>query len=184
MKSCLIISPPTCQDYSRSINPNPLMVFLEIAWTSSPSRLQNRRRAWSIVLDYVSRNTEKPILIHPLPDETGFEVVENPHLLAANTAQSGHSQSSRPRLLDLPLNHFALKDPAGRGFINLEPWYEGIQDQFWMNDQLYAYWVSMLAGASSYCYGAHGIWNVGDGNFLNHWGKQTFEQALSLDTPG
>ena len=147
-------------------------------------QLQNRRRAWSIVLDYVSRNTEKPVLIHPLPHETGFEVVENPHLLAANTAQSGHSQSSRPLILELPLNHFALQDPAGRGFINLEPWYEGLQNQFWLKDQLYAYWVSMLAGSSSYCYGAQGIWNVGDGQFLNHWGNQTFEHALSLDTPG
>jgi len=146
-------------------------------------RLQNRRRAWSIILDYVSRNTKIPVLIHPLPLETGFEVVENPHLLAANTVQSGHSQSFRPHLLELPLTHFDLKDDAGRGFINLEPWYEGIRNQFWMKDQLYAYWVSMLAGASSYCYGAHGIWNVGDGKFLNHWGNQTFEQALSLDTP-
>ncbi len=147
-------------------------------------RLQNRRRAWSIVLDYVSRNTEKPVLIHPLPLETGFGVVENPHLLAANTVQSGHSQSSRHLLLELPLQHFGLNDPAGRGFINLEPWYEGIKSQFWMKDQLYAYWVTMLAGSSGYCYGAQGIWNLGDGEFLNHWGNQTFEQALSLDTPG
>jgi hypothetical protein len=147
-------------------------------------QIQYRRRAWSIILDHVARNTEKPVLIHPLPHETGFDVVENPDLLAANTAQSGHSQSSRPRLLELPLNHFSLKDPAGRGFINLEPWYEGILNKFWLNDQLYAYWVCMLAGASSYCYGAQGIWNVGDGEYLNHWGSQTFEHALSLDTPG
>ncbi len=35
----------------------------------------------------------------------------------------------------------------------------------------------------SYCYGAHGIWNVGDGNFLSHWGKQTFSDAIALETP-
>ena len=72
---------------------------------------------------------------------------------------------------------------GGKGFINLEPWYEGIKDQFWAADQMFAYWVTMLAGAISYCYGAHGIWNVGDGRFLAHWGKQTFAQALALDTP-
>jgi hypothetical protein len=74
-------------------------------------------------------------------------------------------------------------DRTSRGFINLEPWYEGIGDQFWAEDQLFSYWVTVLAGAMSYCYGAHGIWNVGDGNFLAHWGKQTFSQALALDTP-
>jgi hypothetical protein len=42
----------------------------------------------------------------------------------------------------------------------------------------------MLAGADSYCYGAHGIWNAGNGDFLNRWGKQDFLKALSLDTPG
>jgi hypothetical protein len=50
-------------------------------------------------------------------------------------------------------------------------------------DQLYAYWATMLAGATGYCYGAHGIWNVGDGRFLSHWGAQTFDVASALDTP-
>jgi hypothetical protein len=75
-------------------------------------------------------------------------------------------------------------DRIHRGVINLEPWYEGIKDQFWAEDQMFSYWVSMLAGATSYCYGAHGIWNVGDGRFLSHWGKQTFAQACEFDTPG
>ena len=70
-----------------------------------------------------------------------------------------------------------------RGFVNLEPWYEGILDRFREPDQLYAYWVSMLAGAVSHCYGAHGVWNAGDGSYLDHWGSQTLEQAMALDTP-
>jgi hypothetical protein len=74
-------------------------------------------------------------------------------------------------------------DYTHKGYINLEPWYEGIRNQFWAEDQMFSYWVTMLAGATSYCYGAHGIWNVGDGQFLAHWGKQTFAQALALDTP-
>jgi len=76
-----------------------------------------------------------------------------------------------------------MNDPAARGFINLEPWYEGILGMFYGEDQLFAYWSSMLAGAISFCYGAQGIWNVGDGKFMNHWGNQTFTAALALDTP-
>ena len=148
-----------------------------------PALTQARRRAWSHVLETIAPLTSKPILIHPNPNETGFDCVDNPHLLAANTAQTGHTYASRPRLHQLPLAHAALHDPTARGFINLEPWYEGIRDRFYAADQLYAYWASMLAGAVSHCYGAHGIWNVGDGKFLSHWGSQTFAQALELDTP-
>ena len=148
-----------------------------------PSLTQVRKRAWSHVLETIAPLTDKPILIHPNPNETGFDCVENPHLLAANTAQTGHTQDARPRLHQLPMAHTSEHDSAGRGYINLEPWYESIRDSFYAADQLYAYWVSMLAGAISHCYGAHGIWNVGDGQFLGHWGGQTFAQALALDTP-
>lgn len=92
-----------------------------------------------------------------------------------------------PRLFEqilwrLPLT--LLRNGQARGgYINLEPWYEGIRNQFWVKDQMFSYWATMLAGATSYCYGAHGIWNVGDGKFLAHWGKQTFAQASALDTP-
>jgi hypothetical protein len=39
------------------------------------------------------------------------------------------------------------------------------------------------AGARAICYGAHGIWNVGDGAFLGHWGAQGFDEALGLASP-
>ena len=52
-----------------------------------------------------------------------------------------------------------------------------------VEDQLYAFWTSILAGSIGFCYGAQGIWNAGDGIFLNHWGNQTFSQAINLDTP-
>ncbi|MFZ5917484.1 MAG: DUF4038 domain-containing protein [Chloroflexota bacterium] len=144
--------------------------------------LKRRRRAWSLVLGEMARKTEKPIIVHPTAGETGYEAIVNPELLAANTAQTGHSESSRNRIWQLPLASHQ-DGRTGKGYINLEPWYEGIRDRFWVQDQLFAYWASMLAGAISHCYGAHGIWNVGDGKFLAHWGKQTFEQARALDTP-
>ena len=145
-------------------------------------QFEKRRQAWSFVLEKISSRTTRPIIVHPTTVETGYETVSNPELLSANTAQTGHDAGSRNRLWQLPLA-LLKQDRTRRGFINLEPWYEGIRNQFWTQDQMFSYWVTMLAGAMSYCYGAHGIWNVGDGQFLAHWGKQTFDQALALDTP-
>jgi len=145
-------------------------------------RLEQRRDDWSFVLERISKSTDNPIIVHPTVDQVGFEAVRNPELLAANTLQTGHDAGARNRLWQLPLT-LLKDDPAGKGLINLEPWYEGIRDQFWTKDQMYSYWVTMLAGATAYCYGAHGIWNVGDGEFLAHWGKQTFAQAIAFDTP-
>jgi hypothetical protein len=146
------------------------------------NEFEKRRDDWSFVLEKISQRTDRPIIVHPTADETGYETVFNPELLAANTAQTGHDTSARNRLWRLPLASLK-EDRTHRGFINLEPWYEGIKDQFGAADQMFSYWVTMLAGATSYCYGAHGIWNVGDGRFLAHWGKQTFAQARALDTP-
>jgi hypothetical protein len=148
-------------------------------------QLAERRAAWSNILEHVSQATEKPVLIHPVPGVTGHEAVHNPQCLSANTLQTGHQTNTRNHLWQLPLAHATVnqENRDNSPIINLEPWYEGIKDKFWAQDQLYAYWVSQLAGASGYCYGAHGIWNVGDGQFLAHWGKQTFGQARALDTP-
>ena len=146
------------------------------------NEFEKRRNDWSFVLEKISQRTDRPIIVHPTVDETGYETVFNPELLAANTAQTGHDINARNRLWRLPLA-WLKDDHTRRGFINLESWYEGIKDQFGAADQMFSYWVTMLAGATSYCYGAHGIWNVGDGKFLAHWGKQTFAQARALDTP-
>lgn len=145
-------------------------------------RFAKRRDDWSSVLERISQRTDKPIIVHPTLDETGYEAVSNSELLSANTVQTGHDARARNRLWQLPLA-LLESDHTRKGYINLEPWYEGIGNQFWAEDQVFSYWVSMLAGATSYCYGAHGIWNVGDGKFLAHWGKQTFAQARALDTP-
>lgn len=141
-----------------------------------------RRRAWSRVLASISQRTEKPIIIHPTGYETGMDTVHNPELLAVDTAQTGHSPETRHLIWQLPL-HLKEKNPELKGYINLEPWYEGILDGFGAEDQLFAYWASMLAGAISHCYGAHGVWNAGDGAFLSHWGKQTLDEAVALETP-
>lgn len=145
---------------------------------SQISLIQKRKDDWGFVLKDLASKTKKPIIIHPT-EKTGRDSVSNGELLSANTVQTGHSQESRRRIWNWSMETME----KGDFFINLEPWYEGIMNDFGKEDQLFAYWSSMLAGASSFCYGAHGIWNVGDGNFLSHWGGQTFEQAIALDTP-
>jgi len=143
--------------------------------------LKQRMLRWNQILEYVSELTQRGLLIHCQPGEISNQVVYRPDLLAAFTVQTGHTPTSRQSLWQIP-RKILSKHPDAT-YINLEPWYEGILDQFGTEDQLFAYWVSMLAGAHAHCYGAHGIWNVGDGNFLAHWGTQTFEQAVALSTP-
>lgn len=144
-------------------------------------RKAERRNKWSHVLTHVSSMTDKPIFIHVLPNMTSEEAVNNPQLLGAITVQTGHSEATRRLLWELPLE--SVRENPVKPFINLEPWYEGITGRFKTEDQLYAYWVSMMAGAYAYCYGAHGVWNAGDGRFLAHWGKQTLNEAMRLKTP-
>lgn len=145
------------------------------------SKKEERREKWSEVLTFVSAMTKNPIFIHPLPGRTSEEVVNNPVLLDAVTVQTGHDTSTKNILWQLPLD--SVQNSPNKPFINLEPWYEGITGRFGTSDQLYAYWASMMAGTHAYCYGAHGVWNVGDGDFLAHWGSQTLDEAMKLDTP-
>lgn len=145
------------------------------------SKKADRHKKWSNVLSSVSNLTSKPIFIHVLPNMTSDEAVNNPKLLDAITVQTGHDEGTRQLLWRLPLK--AVRENSKNKFINLEPWYEGITGRFGKEDQLYAYWSSMMAGAYAYCYGAHGVWNAGDGKFLSHWGKQTLDEALKLETP-
>jgi len=151
-------------------------------WRFKVPRLHKERiRAWASVLEHASNLTQRPIIVHVNSEQQGRKILPNAALLAANTVQTGHDESSRNQLWQLPLNY--LDQHPDDQFINLEPWYEGIRDSFHTEDQLYAYWVSMLAGCSSFCYGAQGIWNVGDGEFMSHWGRQTFATAWQLEGP-
>lgn len=144
-------------------------------------RKTERHDKWSRVLSHVSSQTDKPIFVHVLPNMTSEEAINNPHLLDAITVQTGHSENTRRLLWELPLE--SQREKPDKPFVNLEPWYEGITGRFGTEDQIYAYWASMMSGAYAYCYGAHGVWNAGDGKFLAHWGKQTISGAMKLKTP-
>ncbi|MGF1545739.1 MAG: DUF4038 domain-containing protein [Thiotrichales bacterium] len=141
---------------------------------------ERRRQAWGSVLTALASRTRRPIIVHTSGRTNSHAAVAHQELLSAVTTQTGHDYTARPRIWQSPLR--LLKSPEDR-YINLEPWYEGIRESFGPEDQLFAYWVSMLSGACSHAYGAQGIWNVGDGRFLAHWGRQTFDEACWLETP-
>ncbi|MGF1643792.1 MAG: DUF4038 domain-containing protein [Thiotrichales bacterium] len=141
---------------------------------------ERRRQSWGTVLADLAERTQHPIIVHTSGQTHSHSAVTHPDLLGAATAQTGHDYSARPHLWQLPQR--LLTSPDDR-YINLEPWYEGIRESFGPEDQLFAYWVSMLSGACSHAYGAQGIWNVGDGRFLAHWGQQTFDEACWLVAP-
>lgn len=140
-----------------------------------------RKKKWSYVLNNLAAITLKPIIIHTTPNIDGINAVSCPELLAANTFQTGHSMSAEPSMWKLLIQ--SKYCDSNKPVINLEPWYEGIMDDFYQEKQIKAFWLSVASGASALCYGAHGIWNVGDSVFLSHWGKQTFTQALDLKSP-
>lgn len=142
---------------------------------------KRRMNRWSYVLEYVSSRTIRPIIIHTTPDIEGLFAVKNPALLSANTFQTGHSRAAEKKIWELPYNSNLLYPNIP--CVNLEPWYEGICDDFFQEYQLKAFWFSICSGVKAICYGAHGVWNVGDGTFLRRWGEQGFDVAMELGTP-
>ena len=142
---------------------------------------RNRVRAWRQVLRHARREVGKPLLVHTTSATTAFELFGDDPDLAANSTQTGHNHAARKLLYERPTRH--RRDYGGRPFVNLEPWYEGIRDSFGMSDQLFAFWASKLAGSTGHVYGAQGVWNLGDGRFLSHWGTQTLQTATALPTP-
>ena len=141
----------------------------------------HRKKTWGRVLKTIKQQGSHPVIVHTggMPGAHSHNMIAHSELLDAVTVQTGHDRSSTSLLWHLPVR---LINEYQQRFINLEPWYEGIRDDFFTEDQLFAYWCNMLAGACSFAYGAHGVWNVGDGKFLAHWGAQTLEQAMQIET--
>ena len=52
---------------------------------------------------------------------------------------------------------------------------EASRNKLWM--------LPMEYRSNENCYGSHGIWNIGDGNFLAHWGWRTFREAKKSIVP-
>lgn len=116
------------------------------------------------------------ITAHPHIQRTAAQIFAHPSWLDINTIQSGHSHESAAYLVSQAL------ESSGQGvFINLEPWYEGIRQDFYAKHQRYAFWMSVLAGAKGHTYGADGLWNMRtrEQPFLSHWGQTDWQTALN-----
>jgi hypothetical protein len=148
----------------------------------STEALRARRvETWRRVLRHARAELGQPLLVHTTGMTTAFELFGDDPDLLTNATQTGHDYSARTLLYERPRQH--ARSFPDRPFMNLEPWYEGIRDSFGESAQLFAFWASRLAGSSGHVYGAQGVWNLGDGEFLGHWGRQTLEQAAGLSTP-
>jgi hypothetical protein len=145
------------------------------------ARRAHRIEAWREVLRHARAQVGQSLLVHTTGTTTAFELFGDDPDLLANTTQTGHDWNARHLLYERPTQH--LRRFPNRPFMNLEPWYEGIHGSFGTSEQLFAFWASKLAGSTGHVYGAQGIWNIGDGQFLGHWGGQTLAQAIRLEAP-
>ena len=130
--------------------------------------MKQRKEKWSEVLAHLCSITQKPIIIHVLGGEYSYGAVNNPEFLSAVTVQTGHGYIGDEKIRQIVLK--GKKSYPNLPFLILEHQYEGLHSQFDHEQQLHNYkLISGLTG--NFCYGAQGIWNVGDGRFLAHWGK-------------
>ena len=155
-------------------------IYYKVFYKNNISK-RTRLKKWQKVLSNIEKTTNKPFIVHTLPTLSGFSAIKSIELLSANTFQTGHSRESKDSLWKNIYN--SKRTFPNAPAINLEPYYEGIHNDFFDKWQLEAFWLSSVSGCYAICYGAHGIWNIGDGQFLNQWGKQTFQEALALKTP-
>lgn len=141
--------------------------------------LRSRRDAWEQVGQIVSQadSSKHIITTHPVPGSYSHTSLNDARWVGLTAIQSGHSRDSAYSMLEHVLGARVFQ--PRRPIINMEPWYEGILDDFWEEDQRYAIWVCLLAGAAGHTYGAHGVWQMsaGDGPFLSHWGPADWQQA-------
>lgn len=139
--------------------------------------LAARLAKWQEVARYIKqKDTNNHLLtVHPQRKRLASELFPDPSWLDIDTIQSGHTRENAGFLVSAALAaHHRL-----RPFINIEPWYEGIMGNFGPSYQRFAFWMSILAGAKGYTYGAHGIWQLAKGdNFMSHWGKSDWHTAV------
>ncbi|HSA83834.1 MAG TPA: DUF4038 domain-containing protein, partial [Patescibacteria group bacterium] len=136
-------------------------------------------KLWNELAEYIqSKNTHKrPLTVHVRSDITANNLFHNPSWLTINTIQSGHAKESLPFMI---ASIKQASETTLQPIINMEPWYEGIGNNFDEYYQRLAFWACILSGAKGHTYGAHGIWQMaknGD-NFMEHWGKSDWKKAL------
>jgi uncharacterized protein DUF4038/uncharacterized protein DUF5060 len=148
--------------------------------------LRARRDGWEHVGEIVAATDPYRRLrtIHPIPGVYGHEAVNGAGWLDLTAVQSGHARGMAGWMVERVLR--ATRAAGGGPIVNLEPWYEGILGDFWEQDQRYAFWMCILAGAAGHSYGSHGVWQMGreDEPFLAHWGAADWRRAVRYSGSG
>lgn len=139
--------------------------------------LKNRLRKWERIARFIKEGDREHLLtVHIHSQTSSQKLFRNPDWLSINSIQSGHSKDSIPFMVKSILN-------SKKMIINLEPWYEGILENFDEYYQRVAFWLCVLSGAKGHSYGAHGIWQMANkDNFMAHWGNSDWKK--SIDFPG
>lgn len=142
--------------------------------------LQRRLRKWSGIAKYVKQidTCHHLLTVHVQSQQSARQLFSDPAWLDFNSIQSGHSKDRAAFMIETILT----ESKKSRPIINLEPWYEGILDNFGAQEQRYAFWTCILSGAKGHTYGAHGIWQMSTKNddYQNHWGHSNWEEAANF----
>lgn len=139
---------------------------------------QKRLQKWDRVANYIKRIDSRHHLltVHVQSQQSARQLFHDPGWLDINSFQSGHSKDRATFMIETVLD----ESKKSRPIINLEPWYEGILNNFGPQAQRYAFWTCILSGAKGHTYGAHGLWQMAknDDDYLNHWGHSNWEKSV------
>ena len=161
--------------------PNNIKTFIKSKLISPKiySSISDRLKKWDEVARYIKKidKYNRLLTVHVHQQKTASELFDNPDWLDIDSIQSGHSKESLGFMISAILSKKNKKQPI----INLEPWYEGINGNFFDYYQRVAFWACILSGAAGHTYGAHGIWQMATHNddYLKHWGTSNWKTAIN-----
>ncbi len=140
--------------------------------------LKNRLKKWGRIASYIKENDREHLLtVHIQSRISARKLFKNASWLDINSIQSGHSKDMAGFMRSILEEESKEKLPI----INLEPWYEGILGNFDEYYQRIAFWFCILSGANGHSYGAHGVWQMADGdNFMRHWGNSDWKTSIQF----
>ena len=144
------------------------------------------RAGWTEVARYL-RSIDpfhRPITLHP--SSTARDTVDDPSVMDFDMLQTGHggwdSMANTVRRIG-ESRAAAPKMPTVVG----EVCYEGILGKSWEDVQRFAFWASVLSGASGFTYGANGLWQLnrlgepfGPSPHGKSWGGPAWQDACRL----
>ena len=147
---------------------------------------KKQREGWTEIVRFIRERDPFKRLVTIHPTETGRDQITQPELLDFELLQaSHHGYTSIFRGMQLLQQAIKRKPkmPVVMGEIN----YEGIIHDTGAEMQRFAFWSSMLGGASGFTYGANGIWQVntpetpfGASPHGGCWGNTPWQEAMKL----